>query len=72
MGNTVKVKVGEKEVEMREPKVRDMRVVGNHQSQGELEVHLIANLTGLTVEELDDLTMKEYAPLQKALMGFQS
>lgn len=72
MGNTVEVEVKGKKVQMREPKVRDFRVVGNHQSQGELEVHLIANLTGLTVEELDDLTMKEYAPLQKALEGFQS
>ncbi|RYA23889.1 phage tail assembly protein [Malaciobacter halophilus] len=72
MVNSVEVEVKGKKVQMREPKVRDMRLVGDTNNQGELELKLIANLTGLTLEELDDLTMKEYAPLQKALMGFQS
>lgn len=72
MANPVEIEVNGKKVQMREPKVRDMRVVGTYESQAELEVHLIANLTGLTVLELDDLTIKEYEPLQKALMGFLS
>lgn len=61
-----------KKVEMREPKVRDLRMVGSYTDPVEKELNLIANLTGLTLDEIDDLSLKDYAPLQKALVGFQS
>lgn len=61
-----------KKVEMREPKVRDMRVVGNESNESEQEVKLIANLTGLTVDEIDDLSLKDYALLSEELKTFLS
>ena len=60
------------EVEMREPKVRDMRIVANEANEQEQEIKLVANLTGLTTEEIDDLTLKDYALLSEELKSFLS
>lgn len=60
------------EVEMREPKVRDMRIVSTYTDEVEKELNLIANLTGLTLDELDELSLKDYSLLQKELQTFLS
>lgn len=60
-------------IEMREPKVRDMRIASEDTTDDvEKEVKLIANLTSKTVDEIEDLTMKDYGKLQEALKGFLS
>lgn len=60
------------EVEMREPKVRDMRIVSSLKDEVEKELKLIGNLTGLTSEEIDELSLKDYGLLQKELQTFLS
>jgi len=57
---------------MREPKVKDIRMLKNIKDEKEQELELIANLTGLTKDELDELTLKEYQVLQKRLADFLS
>ena len=61
-----------KKVEVREPKVRDMRIVSEYKDEVEKEVNLLANLTGLTIDEIDELTLSDYKLLQDALVGFSS
>jgi len=60
----------DKRVTMREPKVRDIRAVSSIASEEEKEIALISNLTGMTEEEIDDLSLADYAKLQDALSGF--
>ena len=57
-------------VKMRKPKVRDMRAVANIENEIERELHLVSNLTGLSVEELDDLSLDDYRKLQEVLEDF--
>ena len=57
-------------VKMRKPKVRDMRAVANIKNEIERELHLVSNLTGLSVEELDDLSLDDYRKLQEVLEDF--
>ena len=72
MQSAKKIKIKDKEVTMRPPLVKDMRAVAHISTQEEKEIALIANLTGLSVEEIDNLTLKEYLRLQEALVGFTS
>ena len=60
------------EVEMREPVVRDMRIVSTYKDEVEKELNLIGNLTGLTADEIDELSLKDYGLLQKELTSFLS
>ena len=60
----------EREVEMRIPLVRDMRAISNIKDPEEKEIALVANLTGLAQEELGNLTLRDYAILQKGLQSF--
>ena len=60
------------EVDMREPKVRDMRIVATYKDEVEKELNLIGNLTGLTADEIDELSLKDYGLLQKELTSFLS
>lgn len=60
------------EVEMREPVVRDMRIVSTYKDEVEKELNLIGNLTGLTADEIDELSLKDYGLLQKELTNFLS
>lgn len=57
-------------VKMREPKVRDMKIAGESSSAVDQEIMLIGNLTGLTPDEVDDLTLKDYGILQEGLKTF--
>lgn len=64
------LKDSQKEVEMRTPLVRDMRALSNITNAEEKEIALVANLTGLTQEELGNLTLRDYGILQKGLQSF--
>lgn len=57
-------------VEMREPKLKDVRLLSNIKDEEEKTIKLIANLTMLSEDELNDLSMKDYGLLQKELEGF--
>ena len=57
-------------IKMRKPKVRDMRSVSDFKDDVEREIHLVSNLTGLTIEELDNLDLDDYRKLQEALQDF--
>jgi len=60
----------DKVVEMREPLVRDIRAVSHIEQDDERELALIANLTGMSSEELDALTYADYLKLQEEYLGF--
>ena len=57
-------------IKMRKPKVRDVRSVSDFKDDVERELHLVSNLTGLTIEELDNLDLDDYRKLQEALQDF--
>ena len=61
-----------KKVTMRVPKVKDLRVLKHIKDEEEREIKLIANLTMMTDEEVDDLDLKDYKTLQEGLGGFLS
>ena len=68
-----KIKLSDgKEIEMREPKVKDMKIVSNIGDEFEKELALIVNLTGITPDELDDLSMKDFNKVDEVLKGFLS
>jgi len=67
------LKIGSKEVTsivMRQPIVRDMKLVKHHEGEYEQTVNLIANLTGFSVEEIETLPTHIYTKLQEGLEGF--
>ncbi len=62
----------EKKVEMREPLVRDMKVVSKITDDLEREIVLLSNLTEMTPDEIESLTMADFNKLDKELQGFLS
>ena len=69
MEKEVKLSTG-KTIKMREPKVRDMKIAGEKKNKIDEELTLIGNLSGLSPDEVEDLTMKDYSSLQKVLKDF--
>lgn len=59
-------------VEMREPKVKDMRLVRDIKDEEDRSIKLIANLTMMAEPEINELSMKDYKKLQDAFEGFLS
>jgi len=57
-------------VDIREPKVRDVRAVSFEKNEEERTYLLISNLTGLSNDELNDLSFKDFKILEKKLQGF--
>lgn len=57
---------------MREPKMKDIRALSHIENAEEKEIELISNLTGISKDELDELTFKEYKILQIKLSNFLS
>jgi len=66
----IKLPGANKEVQMRGPKVKDMKAVSRDLNETEQEVELISNLTGLPVDEIDELSLKDYAELTTGLKTF--
>ncbi|WP_108062721.1 phage tail assembly protein [Poseidonibacter lekithochrous] len=61
------------EVKMRKPKARDVRKSQTEtKNEAEVEITLIADLTGLTKEEIDNLDMDDYEVYQRKLATFFS
>lgn len=71
MSQTIELTSGKK-IAMREPKLRDMRMLSHVKEDEEKTIKLVANLTMMTEEELDDLSLKDYSLLQKGLESFLS
>lgn len=60
-------------VSMRAPKVRDMLIMDkNGGSDAEKEIRLIASLTDLTPDAIEEMTLADYGKLQQAYRGFLS
>ena len=59
-----------KTVEMREPKVKDVRAVSLEKNEEERTYLLISNLTGISNDELNELSFKDFRKLDKELQGF--
>ena len=62
--------LSDKTVKMREPKVRDMKIAAEKNNKVDEEITLIGNLSGLSPDEVEDLSMKDYTKLQEAVKGF--
>jgi|GEM_PF-1294540 len=59
-----------KVVNIREPKVRDVRAVSFEKNEEERTYLLISNLTGLSNDELNELSFKDFKLLEKKLQSF--
>lgn len=59
-------------VEMREPKVKDVKMVNHIKDEFEKEIALLSNLTEITPEEIENLSMKDYTHLDGELQDFLS
>ena len=58
-------------LKLRRPTERDRIVAANNQgSQVEIEVHLFANLCGISPDEITNLDMKDYLQLRAAYKAF--
>ncbi len=64
------IKLGNKEVKMRKPLVRDVRAVCDIANDFEREIAMIANLTGISIDEIDNMELGDLSLLQNALKGF--
>ena len=67
-----KVKLSNKELTMREPKVKDMKNVAHIADDFEREITLLSNLCEVTPQEIEDLSMADFSKLDKALQDFLS
>lgn len=66
---TIELSTKEK-IEMREPKVRDIRLLQHVTNEEERTFKLIANLTMKSEDEINELCMKDYKTLQVGLVDF--
>lgn len=57
-------------IEIRKPKVRDIKAVDHIENAFEKEVALLSNLTGKTIAELDDMDWDEYNPMSEVINDF--
>ncbi len=57
-------------VEMRKPKVKDVRLVKHIKDEEDRELAFICNLTMLSETEIDDKDLKDYRTLQEVLQSF--
>lgn len=64
------IKLGNQEVKMRKPLVRDVRAICDITNDFEREIAMIANLTGMSINEIDNLELGDLALLQGALKEF--
>jgi len=59
-----------KNITMRSPKVRDLKAVANIKNEMEQEIQLASNLTGLSIDEIDDMEFSDYKKIQDRLKDF--
>lgn len=58
------------EIEIRKPKLRDIKAINNIKDALEKESTLLSNLTGKTMEELDDMLFSDYSLLSMEINSF--
>lgn len=58
------------ELSIREPKVRDLLAIERTEGEALKKVALIANLASVPKEAVEDLCIKDYVEIQKALKDF--
>ncbi len=59
------------EISLRQPKVRDLLISNKKNvSEAEREVNLIANLSELPIESVEDLDLRDYLKIQNWLKDF--
>ncbi len=56
-------------LEMRRAKAKDLRKMQMQKNEADQEVFLFANLTGLTLEDIDELDICDYQKVQNAFKG---
>ena len=66
----MKIVLSDKEFTMREPKVRDMKIVSHIADDFTKEITLLSNLCEVKPDEIEDLSMADFAKLDKALQDF--
>ena len=61
------------EISLRQPKVRDLLISSKkNASEAEREVNLIANLSELPIDAVEDLDLRDYLKIQNWLKDFLS
>ena len=60
------------EVEMREPKVKDMRMVNGITDELDKEIAMLVNLCEMSEDDIDNLSGKDFRKLDEALQDFLS
>ncbi|MDP8172609.1 phage tail assembly protein [Pasteurella skyensis] len=58
-----------KKLEMRRAKAKDLRKMQMQKNEADQEVFLFANLTDLTLEDIDELDICDYQKVQTAFKG---
>lgn len=59
------------EISLREPKVKDIIAISkNNISENEREVRLIANLAEISVENVMEMSFKDYSKVQSVIRDF--
>lgn len=59
------------ELKMRRAKAKDLRRAQSQKTEAEQEFFLIAQLTGLVIEDIDELDLSDYKKVQTALVDMQ-
>jgi len=60
------------EVEMREPKVKDMRLVNGIADELDKEIAMLVNLCEMPEDEINELSAQDFKKLDEALQDFLS
>ena len=58
------------EVTMREPKVKDMRLVNGIADELEKEIAMLVNICEMTEDEINELSAQDFKKLDEALQDF--
>ena len=67
---TIKIELSDKTVQMRKPKVRDLKATDDIEGQVSKEAHLACNLCQLTEDEIDEMSLVDYKKIQKEVAVF--
>jgi len=66
----IEIKLGDKKITMREPKVSDLKMLDSIEGEMNKEITLISNLCELPIDEIEALSYPEYKPFKKAVTAF--
>ena len=64
------IKLSNKEIQMRKPKVLDLRAIEHIKNETEQTFMLISNLTGISEGELDQMGVADFKKLSEGLQSF--